>query len=74
MSKGRKRDRQAMKQIKLRVTRREVGRGWVKQVMGVKEGTCDERGVLYGIVGSLYIYFFLDHYILHLKLTTLNWN
>ena len=27
---------------------------WDKQVMGIKEGTCDEHWVLYGSVESLY--------------------
>lgn len=34
-------------------------RGWVKQVMGIKEDTCDEHRVLYKV---------LNHYIVHLKL------
>ena len=36
------------------VTRGEVGGAWVKQVMQIKEDTCDEHWVLYGIIGSLY--------------------
>ena len=30
---------------KLRVVRGEVGRGWVKSVIGIKDGTCDEHWV-----------------------------
>ena len=29
------------------VTREEGGQGWVKQVMGIKEGTCDKHQVMY---------------------------
>ena len=37
------------------VTRGEVGRGWTKQVTGIKEGTChDEHQVLYGSAESLH--------------------
>ena len=38
----------------LMVTRGEVCGGWVKQVMGIKECTCDEHWVMFGIVESLY--------------------
>ena len=33
--------------------------GWVKQVMGIEQCTCDEHRVMYGS---------LDYYIVHLKL------
>ena len=40
---------------KLMVTTKEVGGGWVKQVMEINESTChDEHWVMYGIVESLY--------------------
>ena len=32
---------------------REVGGGWAKWVMGIKEGTCDEHWVLYTTDKSL---------------------
>ena len=32
---------------KLRIAGGEVGRGWARWVMGIKEGTCDEHWVLY---------------------------
>ena len=40
---------------KLRVARGEVGEGWSKQVMGIKEGPCDEQQVLYVSDKSLYL-------------------
>ena len=36
-----------MIQNKLRVAGGEVGGGWARCVMGIKEGTCDEHWVLY---------------------------
>ena len=60
MNKRKKRKRETKKQTlnyesKLMVTRGEVGEGWVKLVMGIKEGNCgDEQGVLYRSVESLY--------------------
>ena len=39
---------------KLMVTRGEVGGGWVTQVMGIEEGTCDEPWVSYVSVESPY--------------------
>ena len=50
---------------------REGGLGGerVKQVMGIKEGPCDEHQVMYGSVESLILYLKL---ILHCMLT--NWN
>ena len=38
---------------KFRVVGEEVGREWVKWVMGIKEGACDEHWVLYVSGGSL---------------------
>ena len=38
-------------------TREEVGGGWVKQVMGIKDSICHDEHwvtVMYGIVESLY--------------------
>ena len=51
---GKPRNRLLTIEIKLMVTRGEVGRGMVKYVMGLKECTCcDEHQVLYISVESL---------------------
>ena len=44
---------------KLMVTKKEVVWGWVKQVMGIKECTCNEHRVMYEV---------LNYYTVHLKL------
>ena len=59
MSKGKKerdkpRNRLLTVENEWMVTRGEVGRAQVKQVMGIKEDTCDEHWVLDIIVESLY--------------------
>ena len=56
ISKGEKQERKRNKprnrlvttENKLMVTRREWLGGWVKKVMRIKEGTCDEHILLYG--------------------------
>ena len=61
ISKGEKQERKRNKprnrlvttENKLMVTRGEWLGGWVKQVMGIKEGTCDEHWVMYGSDASL---------------------
>ena len=35
------------------VTKGEEVRGWIKWMMGIKEGTCDKHQVMYGSVESL---------------------
>ena len=60
----RERDRQRQKQTKKQILnyreqtdgcQKEGGwGGWVKQVIGIKEDTCDEHQVMYGSVESLY--------------------
>ena len=39
---------------KLRVAGGEAGGGWVKWVIGIKQCTCDEHWVMYGIFEPLY--------------------
>ena len=36
------------------VPKGKVGGGWVKQAIGIKQGTGDEHQVLYGSVESVY--------------------
>ena len=53
-----KRERQTKKQTlnyrELMATRRRCLGDWAKQMMGIKEGTCEEYWVIYGKVESLY--------------------
>ena len=54
---GKPRNRSLTLENKLMVTREEVGGGWVKQVMGIKDSICHDEHwvtVMYGIVESLY--------------------
>ena len=58
ISKGEKREMQTKKQTlnyrkQTDVWGGEAGWEWVKQVMGIKECTCDEQQVMYGRVESL---------------------
>ena len=48
--------KQTLNYRELMIIRGEVGGrgGWIKQLIGMKEGTCDEHWVLYGSVESLY--------------------
>ena len=50
---GKPRNRLLTIENTLMVTRGEVGERWVKWMMGIKEGTCDEHWVLYVSVESL---------------------
>ena len=50
---GKPRSRLLTMENKLMVTEGDMGRGWVKQVMDVKAGTCDQHWVLYASDESL---------------------
>ena len=44
--KGKQTIRDSMTENKLRVAGGEIGGGWAKLVMSIKEGSCDEHWVL----------------------------